>query len=182
MTARSLPFSLLLLLSQAIPARADLKFTAWHGTQRQTQYTRGRNSRTEIGDAFGPQVIWIYNGDRQLRYALDPATRAYTVRRIEPRKPDPLLRARESGKAIDVYRDYVDTGERRWMFGHLARHVILSERRVPEPGACSAGQGEQLTKTDGWYIDLPEQRQRIAYLGFGGRSAPTAHLIASSST
>jgi hypothetical protein len=157
MTTRFLPLSLLLSLSQAIPARADLKFTIRQGIQRRTQYVQGRNSRTEFGDAFGAQLIGIYNGDRQLQYALDPSTRTYAVHPIEPWKPNPLLRPRESGKTIDIYRDYVDTGERRWMFGHLARHVILSERRVPEPGSCSAsaGEGESRTKKDGWYIDLP---------------------------
>jgi hypothetical protein len=156
MSARFLPFSLL-LFSQTIPAHADLKLTIRRGTQRETLYIQGRKSRTEIGDAFGPQVIWIFNGDRQIQYGLDPATHAYNVHAIEPWKPNPLLRARESGKTIDIYRDYVDTGERRWMFGHLARHVILSERRVPEPGSCaaSAGEGESRMKKDGWYIDLP---------------------------
>jgi hypothetical protein len=155
MTTRFLPLSLLLLLTQAVRSRADLKITIRRGTQRETLYIQGRKSRTEIGDAFGPQVIWIYNGDRQLRYALDSATRAYIVHPIEAWKPNPLLRAPESGKTVDIYRDYVDTGERRWMFGHLARRVIRSERRVPELGSCSAREGEQRTKTDGWYIDLP---------------------------
>jgi hypothetical protein len=97
------PAFALLFLSPAIPARADLKFTIRQGIHRQTGYGRGRNSRTEIGDPFGPQVIWINNAERQLRYALDPATRAYTVYPIEPPKPNPLLRARMSGKTIDIY-------------------------------------------------------------------------------
>jgi len=176
MAPRFLPLSFLLLLSQAVPARADLRFTVRRGIQRQTEYRQGRNTRLEFGDAFGPQVIWIYNGDRQLWYTLDPATRAYTVRRAEPQKPNPLLRARESGKTIDIYRDYVDTGERRWMFGHLARHVMLSERWVPEAGSCSAGDGEQRMKTDGWYIDLPTAHSQIhAYLG-GGMFCPNGAL------
>jgi hypothetical protein len=133
MAPRFLLLSLWLLTGQAVPADADLKFTTREGAQRQTQFMRGRSHRMEIGDAFGPRQVFIYNADRQLEYKLDPATRAYTVRRVEPWKPDPLLRARMSGKTIDIYRDYVDTGERRWMFGHLARHVIQSERRVPSP-------------------------------------------------
>lgn len=140
MSQRFLPLSLLLLLSQAIPARADLKFR-------------------------------IDNADRQNHHAPDPATRTYAVHPIEPWKPNPLLRARESGKTIDIYRDYVDTGERRWMFGHLARHVIRSERRVPAPGSCSGGEGEQRTKTDGWYIDLPAAPRGLGYL-MGGPGCP----------
>jgi hypothetical protein len=176
MTTRFLALSLLLWLSPAVPAHADLKLTIRRGTQRETLYIQGRKSRTEIGDAFGPQVIWIFNGERQLRYALDPATRAYIAHPIEAWKANPLLRAPESGKTIDIYRDYVDTGERRWMFGHLARHVIRSERRVPEPGSCSAREGEQRTKTDGWYIDLPSAYpQGLGYL-MGGAACPSGAM------
>lgn len=168
MTTRFLP--LLLLLSQAIPAGADLKIVTHRGTSSDTLYvqvrgSQARNSRSEFGDAFGPQAIWIFNGDRQLQYGLDPSTRTYTAHRVEPWKPNPLLRVPESGKAIDIYRDYVDTGERRWMFGHLARHVILSGRWVPEAGSCSAKQGELRTKTDGWYVDLPGPFKGAALFG-----------------
>lgn len=175
MVTRFLPLSLRLLLSQAILAHADLKIAIRRGISRETRYVHGRNSRTEIGDAFGPQWIYIYNGDRQLQYGLDPSTRTYTVRRVEPWKPNPLLRVRESGKTIDIYRDTVDTGERRWMFGHLARHVIQSERRVPQPGSCSAGEGVRRTKTDGWYIDLPDT-QGHGYVMDGGMACPNGAL------
>jgi hypothetical protein len=69
------------------------------------------------------------------------------------------------------------------MFGHLARHVIQSERRVPGPGSCSAGEGERRTKTDGWYIDLPgAYPQGHGYEMDVVRSAPTARKAASIST
>jgi hypothetical protein len=113
----------------------------------------------------------------QLQYALDPSTRTYTAHRVEQRKHNQLLRTPASGKTIDLYRDYVDTGERRWMFGHPARHVIVSERRVPEPGSCSAKEGERRTKTDGWYIDLPAPYQGAGFMGIdAGAFCPNGAL------
>jgi hypothetical protein len=179
MTARFLPLSLLLLLSRAVPAHADLKIVTHESncSSTTTRYVQGRNVRIDTHFANFPQQIVIFDADHQRSYTLDPASRAYAVRPVEPWKPDPLLRVPESGKTIDIYRDYVDTGERRWMFGHLARHVIQSERRVPEPGSCSAGEGERRIKTDGWYIDLPAAYpQGHGYVMDGGAVCPNGAL------
>jgi hypothetical protein len=43
-----------------------------------------------------------------------------------------------------------DTGERKEMFGHTARHVMTTRRVVPLSGA----ERVDTTVTDGWYIDL----------------------------
>jgi hypothetical protein len=176
MTARCLPLSLLLLLGRAVPARADLKIITRSGTDKwsttRTRYVQGRNWRDESHIAQVPRPILIYNADHQRCYMLDAAARAYTVRRVEQPKRTAPHRASESGNTLAVYLDTVDTGERRWMFGHLARHIIRSERRVSEPGSCS-GAGDRLITTDGWYIDLPAAfpdrpalpSHRAAYLG-----------------
>jgi len=179
MTARFLPLSLLVLFNQAVPALGDLKIVSHDGncSSTRTRYVQGHNFRVDTHFADFPQQIVIFDSDRQCAYTLDPASRAYTVRHVEPRKPNPLLRARESGKTIVIYRDTVDTGERRWMFGHLARHVIRSERRVPEPGACSAGEVERRTKIDGWYIDLPAAYpQGHGYVMDGGMVCPNGMI------
>ncbi len=192
MTARLLLLWVWLLPGGAIPARADLKITTCeyldHGSVTETHYVQGRNWRMEFGEGYGNHEIIIcrndvqdHNAACQRYYRLDPAARAYTVRRVEPHKP--LARhAVESGKTLTIYFDTVDTGERRWMFGHLARHVIQSERRVSEPGSCS-GDGDRRIRTDGWYIDLPGAypgrpalpAHRAAYLGIG--SARCAGMI-----
>ena len=138
MTARLLP--LLLLLTQAVPAYADLKITTRTGncTSTSTRYTQGSNFRIDIHDAYGPQqiliIILIYNADHQQFYTLDAATHAHTVKRVEqPKRIESLQRASD----------------------------IQSERRVSEPGSCSGG-GEKRIKTDGWYIDLPAAPPRTA--------------------
>jgi hypothetical protein len=124
------------LLTQAVPAYADLKITTRTGncTSTSTRYTQGSNFRIDIHDANGPQQILIYNADHQQFYTLDAATHAHTVKRVEqPKRIESLQRASD----------------------------IQSERRVSEPGSCS-GSGEKRIKTDGWYIDLPAAPPRTA--------------------
>jgi len=56
-----------------------------------------------------------------------------------------------SGATVTITVETSDTGERKEMFGHLARHMITRHKQVAEPGACLQS-GE--TVSDGWYIDL----------------------------
>jgi len=44
-----------------------------------------------------------------------------------------------------------DTGERKQMFGYMARHVITTVKQIP---LVESSQIPQETVTDGWYIDL----------------------------
>jgi hypothetical protein len=57
-----------------------------------------------------------------------------------PNKPTFLIETRTA-----------DTGERKEMFGHTARHVVTTLRQTPLEGSKSEAQE---TVTDGWYIDL----------------------------
>jgi hypothetical protein len=75
----------------------------------------------------------------------------------------------------------VDTGERKQMFGHTARHVI-STMKQSYPDAPNTEPEEYVT--DGWYIDLdqgiscaPKRPEKIqshgyGYMGAGGRWVP----------
>ena len=66
----------------------------------------------------------------------------------------------DSGGTLKIWIENVDTGERKEIFGHTARHIITREKRIAGPGACSK---PSLSETDGWYIDgsvLPEWRQQ----------------------
>ncbi len=75
MTARFLPLSLLLLLSQAVTAHADLKIT------------------TRIGNCTSTSTRYNQGSNHQRIYTLDAATRAYTVTRVEQPKGASLQRA-----------------------------------------------------------------------------------------
>jgi hypothetical protein len=62
-----------------------------------------------------------------------------------------------SGKTFVINIDVVDMGERKEMFGHIARHLIVHEKRIGGPGNCYAGNSG--SEKDGWYFDedvLPE--------------------------
>jgi hypothetical protein len=56
-----------------------------------------------------------------------------------------------SGKTFVINIDVVDTGERKEMFGHVARHLIVHEKRIGGPGNCYAGNSG--SEKDGWYFD-----------------------------
>jgi hypothetical protein len=65
----------------------------------------------------------------------------------------------ESGGTLQIWIDSVDTGERKTIFGRVARRIITRERRIPSLGACSRG---SQSETDGWYLDssvVPEWSQ-----------------------
>jgi hypothetical protein len=71
-----------------------------------------------------------------------------------------LTRAAASGQqavasqrepTVLVETETVDRGERKEVFGHMARHVVTSRRIVPLVGAK---RGADTTVTDRWYIDL----------------------------
>jgi hypothetical protein len=78
-----------------------------------------------------------------------------------------------SGKTYVINTDVVDTGERKEMFGHTARHLITKVKRIGGPENCYGGNTE--SKIDGWYIDydalpLPQRP----------KTGVSAHLIAHS--
>jgi hypothetical protein len=56
-----------------------------------------------------------------------------------------------SGKTYVINTDVVDTGERKEMFGHIARHLITKEKRIGGPENCYGGNTK--SEIDGWYID-----------------------------
>ena len=61
------------------------------------------------------------------------------------------IASQPSGKTYVINTEVVDTGERKEMFGHIARHLITREKRIGGPENCYGGNTE--SKVDGWYID-----------------------------
>jgi hypothetical protein len=82
-----------------------------------------------------------------LPYPPQPLTRIAIAARIlaVPRKTD------SAAPIVRVETTTVDTGERKELFGHLARHVITTWKKTPLAGSHAE---PQETVTDGWYIDL----------------------------
>src|SRR5687768_9101459 len=59
---------------------------------------------------------------------------------------------------VAVTTTIVDTGERKTVFGLLARHAKVTMDKQPATVAC--GPSKQHIETDGWYVDLPPHLQR----------------------
>jgi hypothetical protein len=135
-----------------------------------TEYFSGARSRTEWRDVSGgesipggpltftsgPRRALIWQCDELRLVDLNLDSREYTRRDLDKRGRSKAVKAPPSAQTgdrgtLEIYIDVVDTGERKQMFGHTARHIVTHERRVATPGSCN--QSSQ-TEIDGWYADL----------------------------
>ncbi len=136
-------------------------------TDTRTEYVAGDRFRnewqTQMGDRPGTTMASIVvRGERDKIFVLDLQAHEYLTYETDSRGMVAGSRTRpaaQSGGTLHIDIDYVDTGERKELFGHTARHIITKEKRVASPGACSK---DSYSETDGWYIDsavMPEWRQ-----------------------
>lgn len=110
--------------------------------------------QTHAGDRIGhPMASIIQRAGTNRVFLLDLQAQEYVSYETDSQgamlgaRPRPIA---SSGGTLQIWITSKDTGERMQMFGHLARHIITTERRVASPGACSKDSESQ---TDGWYID-----------------------------
>jgi len=137
-------------------------------TDTRTEYIAGDKLRNEwhsqMRDHTGPPMATIIlRGEHDHIYVLDMQAHEYTSFEGGAKsamvgiKPRPVV---DSGGTLQIWIQNIDTGERKDVFGHIARHIITKEKRVVGPGACSK---PSETETDGWYIEgseLPEWKQQ----------------------
>jgi hypothetical protein len=109
---------------------------------------------------YGPHMASIWQCDARRFVQLNLDDKQYEAhdlneygypKPVSPTKLEPHPGVAVNAPAVDVTVHVVDTGERRELFGHTARHVITTEKKLPSPGACTP---LSETLTDGWYIDL----------------------------
>ena len=139
-----------------------------NSTDTRTEYLapdRLRNEwQSQMKDGVSPPMATIImHGERDRVFMLDMNAHEYVTYETDSRgntaaafKPRLLT---DSGGTLQIWIENVDTGERKEIFGHTARHIITREKRVPSKGACSKA---SISETDGWYIDnsiMPEWRQ-----------------------
>jgi hypothetical protein len=109
-----------------------------------------------------PRTVLITRCDLKQAFHLNLDDREYAARPLQtlPTREEMLARAAASGQLVVlppreptvlVETECVDTGERKELFGHSARHVVTTRRIIPLAGAK---RGADTTVTDGWYIDL----------------------------
>jgi len=119
--------------------------------------------QSQMRDGSGPPMATIIQRcERDRVFMLDLAAREYITYEMDPRGSTVAMKRPmvESGGTLKISIETTDTGERKELFGHTARHIITRERRVAGPGACSK---PSLIETDGWYIDgsvMPEWHQQ----------------------
>lgn len=131
--------------------------TYWRGDRRRIEYRNSEDHR------LGPRLAAITRCDLGKLFELNLDSSQYASRSY----PKPLTEERLRDRGLDgrtvsfsekptirIDIKTVDTGERKQMFGHMARHVITTEKRTPLEG--SHAQPQESTR-DGWYIDLDQQ-------------------------
>jgi len=138
------------------PAPAsDVRFTAKYtnGDQvtQSAAFIKGQRERYEVAD-----TILLRQHDQKRTVQISKTANTYLVSPEGLPAPTPPAATGAPAKApgvVVVATTIVDTGERKEMFGHQARHVKSMIDRQPQAGACD--QSKQRIETDGWYIDMP---------------------------
>jgi len=183
-----------------------IKMTIQYGQgtypSKHTIYLQGDRKRTEYQNSFGmkkadgslqpvygPHIASIIRCDLGQTFELNLDTHEYASAPYPPKPFTPEeLKARGLDKPVTYAADQptvrvetttTDTGERKEIFGRVARHVITTRKHTPLEGARS---GPQESITDGWYIDfsqrlpcdrkLPETGQAHSYLRATGGKQP----------
>ena len=144
------------VLASAISALADTrvvsKYTSDGKTSETAVLTKGAAQRFE----YGKDAAVIQHCDRKSILQINLKNQTYT--RISSGEaaatPAVAAPAEKKGGVVTVKYNITDTGERKTMFGHKARHIKSVMTRVPGEGACD--QTKQRVEIDGWYIDLPQ--------------------------
>lgn len=110
--------------------------------------------QTHAGDRIGhPMASIIQRAGTNRIFLMDMQAHEYVSYETDSQGVMLGSKARpvaNSGGTLQIWIDSKDTGERALMFGHMARHIITTEKRAASPGACSRDSESQ---TDGWYID-----------------------------
>ncbi len=165
----------LLLLSLTNISSADIKIkrrtTFNRGGFDSILYLKGKRQREEMnqfsrdGKEFSvayveqcdlKQFVWLdlYNKRYALHTGGMPMGAAMAFNEPQVQVNQELIdkaRARSKGVLTET-TTVVDTGERREMFGFVARHLKTITTWEPKPKRCD---GPELRReTDGWYIDL----------------------------
>jgi hypothetical protein len=202
------PTWLLLLATPLLQASENngIKITIRYGepenSNQQTIYTSGDRKRMEFQNSvgekksdgsmqliYGPRLVAITRCDLGQIFELNLDTSEYTS---APYPPQPLTKEQVAARGLKIPAAYgsekptlrievrtTDTGERKEMFGHIARHVLTTRKQIPLEGSQSQ---PQETTTDAWYIDLdrrlscdrkwPLGRKTHAYLRGGNGKQP----------
>lgn len=179
-TLHTTVLALLLLCGGAISARADVKIktrnTSAGQTSEQVTYIKGKRQRTENNETS----VTITQCDLRRSVQLGVPTKTYLVTPFDQKNdasgasgaarqsPAETTATRRGGLITSTFTA-TDTGERKKMFGYLARRIKTSIVTESSPDACQVSRSRM--ETDGWYIDA--QFALDCDYGMAGRYTPS---------
>jgi hypothetical protein len=144
------------------PAAQDLRFKTIYTTAGQktesVSYQKGQRQRFEFAD-----MVLLKQNDLKRTVQVSSAANTYVV--VPDGSPAAAAAPAAPGTpaqtpgVVTVTSAFVDTGERKTLFGLQARRVKTTIERQPMPGACDAT--KQRIETDAWYVDVPAQAQAV---------------------
>jgi hypothetical protein len=157
-----------------IKQRASMPYDKGHPYSSVT-YIHGAQRRQDTFDGSG-KVIYsaIYSCDNHQIINLDHQARVYSTyswpgtatTQAASLRPNNGSNPQRAGGKQHITITTVDTGERKQVLGHTARHVIITRKVVADANACRPFEEE--TETEGWYIDAPtlscEKNARYTYV------------------
>jgi hypothetical protein len=124
---------------------------------------KGQRQRSEQELAPGMKMVSITQCDMKRLLNISDSTRKYTVTPLggvdEAATSAPATSTTSApagrptrGGVVTYVQTMTDTGERKQMFGYVARHIIMKVHAEHSPDACD--QNDVAYETDGWYVDL----------------------------
>lgn len=137
------------------------------GDRKRMEFRSSAGERKPDGSfetIYGPSLVAITRCDLGRRFELNLDASEYTS---APYPPKPLTKEQIEARGLQVPApdrsekatlrlevSTIDTGERKEMFGRMARHVITTRKQIPLEGSQAE---PQETVTDAWYIDLDQR-------------------------
>jgi hypothetical protein len=162
-----------MIQSGAVPAFVVPNFTDLTIKTRQTFGERSSTESIQVVYLKGPRerfeyiverpraaeshLVLIYQCDKRQTLELNAEAKIYGASPFEEwsehlKRLRPVAQPQPNGADVTIATDAVDTGERRRLGNHVARHVRTRVTVEAMPGANTRPRTEE---TDGWYLDLP---------------------------
>src|ERR1700730_11878208 len=153
-----------LTMQSGVGGNQSLTTTYIQGDRKRMEYRNSFGRTPGTDPIYGPRLVRIVRCDMGQSFELNLDTSEYTSSAYPPKAlTKEEIKARglntrstdQSGNpTIRVETKTTDTGERKEMFGHVARHIITTTTRTPLAGSHAEAQESE---TDGWYIDFDQQ-------------------------
>jgi len=145
----------------------------WRRWERPRSYSGHLRADGSSQRIYGPRTVTIVRPDLAKMFGLNLDASEYAESPWPPKKPQPLTKEQMKARGItmpppaalakptfQIQTTTKDTGERKEMFGYLARHVIVTRKEIPLQGSRRSPQ--EMVK-DGWYVDLERRLYPTIY-------------------